>query len=635
MQKSYKNGWCLNAMGLRGRRLFLLICLSLAGLGISGQAQNSLNVANYDAIGDCTNTTVNTTSNSTSVTAAVGTVGVAGQTVEIFQAGLQTVTSSHMDLVTTIKSVSQGTNWTLSSPALNTLPGAYCIFGHNNQTNIQAAINAGGTNTTINIPAGNYLTIPLQQLGSNFTTWYMTSFVLNHGGLTFSGNSSTDTIITSCGAFQNLVNPSTGRPGAEVYRGFLFVSPTSTDTNPVVFKNLTMDGGLKTGYVGNEGIQPASVVDGGGWDETHDAFVDACGTPRINYLAFINCTFQHWRGEMIKSVGDAKNGFLFMTNCVFNDGNATALNIYPQQLVENCTFENMYQVEEYYQLYNTNGPNYFINNTIQYCKGVAINGSSLVNSAYVISNCTFILSGQTALLTTPGRNVYFQNNTVFDSGFGGYGVNPGVTGFQPGVTNLGFYGNSNIVVSGNVFSNDTPVLVAGDNEGNAVANMLVSNNVLYLGGGQFFGNQFNSTFCTNIYFTGNTGGRLSSGSSYQWHADLGDNNFTPFSAFDGNHTYTLEYNNATAYSTPNIYSDMVYSIDSSSCVGRIPVGCAMSITNNSQVGNPPGYNWTINIPTGGSAVVGVNGFLKFFWNGTLWQTNNPLALLPPVNLHFQ
>ena len=407
---------------------------------------------------------------------------------------------------------------------------------------IQAAINAAGTNAVINIPGGNYLLIPPQQLGSPFTAWYMSALVITNGGITFSGAGASKTTLTGCGAWQIFVNGITGRNDGETYRGFLFVVPSISNTNPVVFENLTMDGGVQHGFYGSR-EQPANTVNGQGWDETHDAFIDATGTPRINYMALINCQFQHWRGEMLKSVGSATNGFLLITNCVFNDGQATALNIYPQQLVEDCVFTNLFEVEEYYQLYNICGPSFFINNQIQYCRGIAINGGADFNSAYVISNNTFNLVGQIALLTAPGDNVYFQNNEVLDTGYGGYGAMLGVTGFQPGTSQLGFFGNS--ILFGSVEEIFTRTLrqflVAGDAYGNAVQDVTVSNNVLLNPSlSVSFGQQYNSSYCTNIVFVKNSGGKLSScAANSLWFIDAGSNSFNPFSAFYVGHTFQL------------------------------------------------------------------------------------------------
>src|SRR5476649_2494213 len=102
MQKSYKNGWCLNAMGLRGRRLFLLICLSLAGFGISGQAQNSLNVTNYGAKGDAVQIYAKTAGNSSlvQISSPISWPQQSNDTIELFGCGQKQTGTSFNGTVT-------------------------------------------------------------------------------------------------------------------------------------------------------------------------------------------------------------------------------------------------------------------------------------------------------------------------------------------------------------------------------------------------------------------------------------------------------------------------------------------------------------------------------------------------------
>ena len=69
------------------RRLFLLVCLLVGGFGISSQAQNTLNVTNYGAIGDAVKFYVNTISNAVVFTTTNQLPNSAiGEAIEVFYA---------------------------------------------------------------------------------------------------------------------------------------------------------------------------------------------------------------------------------------------------------------------------------------------------------------------------------------------------------------------------------------------------------------------------------------------------------------------------------------------------------------------------------------------------------------------
>jgi hypothetical protein len=617
----------------------LLTGLLLSGFWLSGPAQTSLNVTNFNACGDAVQTFANTISNSVSVVvpSASFTSTDVGKVFELFGVGTPTTGGNYQDLVATIAGVVNGTTVILSQSPSVTTNKVYCIYGTQNTTAFQAAIDAAGSNTVINIPVGNYLLIPPPQLGASFGAWYLSSLVLTKGGIHFLGAGQTNTILTGCGAWQLLSNNVTGV--VQTYRGFLFVSPgyILTNNSPLIFDRLTMDGGLQHGFYGARS-QPASTVDGSGWDETHDAFVDATGTPRQNYTAFVNCQFQHWRGEMLKTVGNAQNGLLVVSNCVFMDGQATALNMYAQHTVENCVFTNMFQVEEYYQLYNTSGPSFFQNNQVLGGIGVAINGGTGTNQPYTISNNVFYVTGTYGILTTPGDNLFVFNNQ-FAGTNSGYGIGLGVSGYQ------GYCINSNIWIAGNSFSNICPIYFSGAANGpNAIADVVVSNNTA-VGNNNFeWGDP--SMVSTNVWFAGNDASteRFSQAGSGSWFTDAGGNKFAYLQA-NGTWTqtndasyYILCYGQNPNFQTPDAGSAAAYYLDTTGCLGQCVVGSILNVTNNSVNGySLPVYYQTdsTNNPIGTPVMLPAGTAKSFLWNGAAWTTNSSLIqLLPPTNLRI-
>jgi hypothetical protein len=598
----------------------LILCLYVK----AGFAQTqTLNVTDYGAVGDAVQIWANTVGNSTtvSVPAAAFTSADIGKVVELFGVGVATSGGNHQDLVTLITGVTDGTTIVVATAPSVTATNIYCVIGRNNVAAFQAAIDAAtGPDTVINIPAGSFLLMPPQHMGAGFSTWYMSSLVIRKGGIHLLGAGRTSTVLLGSGAWNVYVNPITGRPGPETYRGFLFIVPDASDTNPLVFENLTMDGGLQNGFYGSR-EQPARTDNGQGWDQTHDAFVDAGNGSRLENVAMINCQFQHWRGEVMKSVGVATNGFMVISNCVFTDNNATAMNVYPVKTTVGCLFTNMSQVEEYYQQYNTRGTCYFMGNTVCGARGIAFNGATGKNSWYVISNNVFNPNGDMAMLTSPGANIQFCNNSVY----GGIGVALGTSSSGLAFQCL----NSNIWINDNTFYGGTPVLISGNHYGNGVTSVVVSNNVAY--GDSIFGASYDSTVSDNILFTKNSGSRLNNmATGCMWFTDAGDNNFAWWHASGGSPTNIIDYTVATTFDTPYYnYNSGVYFLSTTKCVGHCVVGSVLTMTNNSI----NGYAWKVypsadaqNNPTGSPITVPVGTAIKFYWNGLAWSTNTNAQL---------
>ena len=131
------------------------------------------------------------------------------------------------------------------------------------------------------------------------------AIIISRGGIELLGDTQGDTMLLGNGAW--ILN------NGFVQRGVIFgcVGPV-TNNYPLVFRNLSFNGGVPVGNL-NYGTGPADPVTGGGWDITHDAVVDMGEPPYHTNKFFINCSFEHWRGEMVKSVVAWTAGFVGIT----------------------------------------------------------------------------------------------------------------------------------------------------------------------------------------------------------------------------------------------------------------------------------------------------------------------------------
>ena len=293
------------------------------------RGQDTLNVTNFGAMGDAVQFSVNTVSNSTVVSVAgtnTFTSADVGKVIEVFRAGPWITYSNwgvvvtQQDIICLITNVSEGTNLSLSIPCGWTT-NAYCVVGTNNAPAFQAAIKAAegmvgsgqDTNVTIQIPAGTYLMVSSNVLNPNYV---MTSgsdthpaLTVSSGGITFLGDTAADTILMGCGAgMDHLVGQSltwirTNYAPYVPMRDTLIVCQGTITNNqyPLVFENLTFDGGLTNGQ---QSYNYWTIIQGNGdgWDVTHHAMGDLWQSGNTLQMfqdrLFTNCVFQHWRGEM-------------------------------------------------------------------------------------------------------------------------------------------------------------------------------------------------------------------------------------------------------------------------------------------------------------------------------------------------
>jgi hypothetical protein len=482
------------------------VCFLLSAFCLSGKSQTELNVKDFGATGDAVRFTVSTVSNSTVVSVA-GTNTFSssdvGKVIEVFGAGPWAYfrgapVVTQQDIVCLITKVSDGTNLSLSVPCGWTT-NALCIVGTNNAPAFQAAINAASklvgrhktTNVTINIPAGTYLMVSPFVLNPKYAMSSISdthpALTVSSGGITFLGESPSDTILMGCGAgMEHLVHAnlswiSPNYAPCVPMRDTLVIcqGPVAHNKYPLVFENLTFDGGVINGMQSYNYWTPIQA-NGEGWDTTHHAVADFDGdqTAQMNQVkVFTNCVFQHWRGEMLICwTGCIPDAFNDIANCVFQDGNATADNMYYGQHVHGCTFNGLGKVMEYYQG-NANLPMVFENNL---WTNIAPNNhyaltivGATVNATppdFTIRNNVFHdETGVNAIQFSPAANVSIVSNTFYASGgvvFTSAGVQPANGTAIPVMTNF--------LIACNHFIGCNPPLSM---DGYPVEWMLISNNV--------------------------------------------------------------------------------------------------------------------------------------------------------------
>jgi hypothetical protein len=641
-------------------------------LGLSqpcGWAQITLNVKDYGAKGDAVQFYVNTVSNSVVVTTTNQFSGAdIGKTIEVFRVGKPTygknsygvITNDNQDLIAVITNVVDGTNL-----YLNVLPhgGTNLVFlpqvtmdhvwatcGTDNTLAFSNTIFAasGYTNAVIYIPNGRYLLMPVKRVGSDGYGYGAIS--IHRGGMHFIGESRDGTVLLSRGAWQNYGN----QPAP--YRSFLIeiVAPITNDF-PLVFDNMTWDGGVQNGYISaGNAIGYANPVDGLGWDPKHGAYLtfdsrNNSGTATHQVLT--NLTVIHWRGEMIKSIDGNTNGNIEIKNCAFGDGSATALNIYPAWDVENNVFSNLFQIAELYQQYYQSPGRFCMNlATNIFANGFAFNGATPNTKPFLMQSNEFYFSGvgYNAFMTMPGKNISFLDNKIHCANYMTV-FNLGAPGAQGSIT------NENILISGNII--DAPKSITscfsyGGPGINGVINLTISSNTV--------------TAPQQIFSIVSAGGNAS-------NVDMHDNKFicpmtqmkvglpglgnTPFTLFPSNNIYTsfplyystptnhfISYSSGPEQRMDYVATDSAFILKDSEA-SQIPAGAYFDFDNRSN-------RWaSLNRGMGGdiviypsermdsSVVLPYGRNMTFYWNGKGWATNAQIngtssKPVPPTSLRI-
>ncbi len=604
-------------------------------------SQTSLNVTNFGAIGDAVQFSVNTVSNSVVVSAA-GTNSFSpadvGKVIEVFGVGTQTYGTNsqgvlgygNQDLIATITNVVSATNIYISLPCQLTTTNTFATYGTDNTPAFSNAVVACSsyTNAIINIPQGTYLCMPT--FCSNNTSYAFGSILIHRGGLEFAGAGQTNSILLSRGAWQD--QPTNAMYAGSAFRGFLIeLCAPITNNYPLIFENLTLDGGVSQGNTSVHGIK-ANPVDGKGWDQQHSAFLafdsgDRTGTA-VRQM-FTNVTVQHWRGEMLKSIDQNTNGNMTIENCSFIDGNATALNIFMSQVVSNCLFNNLFQTAEIYQSYYTN-TSYFVDNfvtNITY-NGWAWNGGLPTSPPYLMQSNTFYFNayGMNGIQTTPGANISILNNRIHCAAY--------MTVFAIGTAgSQGSFVNSNIVISGNTVYADannstypgtTNVLTAfvgfGGPGVTSVSGLTIASNTVIAGTVQDILNQ--GAYSSGVVFSNNA----IIGASAGFDMNAGNpmifiqtnNTYTP-RQLNGNHgtTNVVSYGGGPLHPTQYVQSGATFVLQDTN-TAQIPIGAQIFFDNSTNTG---GTNYFI-CPSqsgGDNVVVSKGQTISFVWNGKAWD----------------
>ena len=639
--------------------LSIFYWLLIFGTMTTCHAQTSLNVTNFGARGDAVQFSVNTVSGSTVVSAAgTNTFSSAdiGKVIEVFRAGPLVnydggVVVTQQDIVSLITGVSNGTNLSMSIPCGWTM-NAYCVVGTNNAPAFQAAINAasnlvataGVTNVTIDIPSGTYLLASPQVLNPAYVMASASdthaAITISSGGITLKGEPSA--VLMGIGAgMEHLVGQSltwissTYAPYLPM-RDTLVIcqGPVQNSQYPLVFQNLTFDGGL------TNGVQPYNYFtliqgNGEGWDTTHHAVADSGGVNNVNgqlvqwqmnqMKLFTNCIFQHWRGEMLICwTGDITNAFNDLANCTFYDGNATADNMYYGQHIHGCTFNNVLKITEYYQG-NASLPTVVENNFSTNLAGtyaITIVGATTnaTPPSFTIRNNVFHEeTGINGIQFSPAANVSVLNNTFIGTGggvvFTSAGLQPSDGSAIPVMTNF--------VVAGNSFFCGNPLSM----DGYPVNGMIVSNNVglniIAAAGYKDHITVVNNKQGINIYGgptvnqTGIQSGNYMLDESNQWAVptepiDAGDYAITNLLSYGNGIVHLLRGSGSVFYLDdtkpqliPTNEGPIALTIYAQTWTGE-------NVTNFYTSARSPGRPITI---TNGAPAV------TFYWNGSGWGTN--------------
>jgi hypothetical protein len=371
-----------------------------------------------------------------------------------------------------------------------------------------------------------------------------------------------------------------------------------------------MDGGVQVGNTLRHGF-PASFRDGSGWDETHDAVVDSGRAPLHRVKEFRNCRFTHWRGEILKSVNSGWDGFVLVTNCVFDDGNASGFNFTFTHNITGCTFSNMYMAMEFYQAYCSNAC-YFEQNILTNITAspLAINGAltNSVNPPYNIVSNTFYLSGSFGILTTPAQNLYVTGNQfICTNTTAALGV--GCAGYQGSAI------NSNIVVAGNHFIGSYYAVEILGSGRNRTADMLVCSNMAT--GVRWFAGGYG--WSTNVSFRGNSGpGGLANGElKGQLFRDDLSNTFPPWTVNGtAGKTNVISYARGMRQQIAASRTNCVFALDDS-LPERIPSGAALQITFTGKQ-SALLYSSTTRSGVAPVALSAIGGTILFSWTNGTW-----------------
>jgi len=548
-----------------------LLLLALFRFSHSVAADDRLDVTKEGARGDAVKIVASVQAGSP-VVALASSVGLSssdkGKVVMLYGAGPVTIGSNHQDLVGTVISVIDGNHLKLSVSSGTTsgnLPG---ILGTDNAPIFQRCVDkARGTNTVIQIPSGHYLLIPKDLLNPMYQmkrdSETHAAVVIKKGGIAFQGTNPKTTILTACGAWQ--------LKGQFVSRGMLFacLGPISHPELPLVFENLTFDGGLAVGRLNYRGF-PARTTDGSGWDMTHGAVIDRGSEPLHSFKAFRNCIFKHWRGEILKGVSGAQSGFIEVTNSDFHDGNASAFNFDVSHHIDHCTFSHLDMAMEFYEG-RMDRPSVFENSSVSDVRADLVIVGALTNrpSPLYTIRSNNLQGDQFGIFINPAKNVLIESNRFEGQGFC-IGNGAGAQGTDH---------CHDIIIRGNTATNTDVFFLVQCGYENRMENILITGNRVtgkgWLGGG--WGYSTNVCFSNNIATNGANGfqGERLTG---QWFYDDPSNRYPPKPVYNyTNVTNIISYANGRNQLATPTRTNSAFMLDDSQ-PAKIPPGASLQIS---------------------------------------------------------
>ena len=541
-------------------------------------ADNVVQVTENGAKGDACSITVSTDLNSSWVTAGTGysfTKADLGKVMMIYGAGPATSATNNQDYLGRIVKILGDSKVELLPIPGRTATNLPAMLGTDNSYAFQRCVDrAFGSNTVISVPQGNYLLIPPDLIKSeyrmNASSETRAAVMIQKGGITFRGENPKKTILTACGVWQ--------LKGDFVSRGQLFQcrGPVDHSELPLVFENLTFDGGVLKGRKKYRGF-PARTSDGSGWDITHDAIMDGGAQPLHALKVFRNCVFQHWRGEILKGVSGAMTGFIEVTDCDFHDGNASAFNFDVSHHVNHCTFSHLDMAMEFYEG-RMDRPSCFENSSVSDVRADLVIVGALSNNAaplYTIRNNDLQVINGFGILLNPAKNILIESNHFEGQGFCiGNGA--------------GYQGTDccrDIVIRGNRATNGGNFFLVQCGYENRMQNVLITGNTISGRGnlGCGWGYSTNVTFSNNIATNGGTsidGCRLTG----QWFRDDLSDLYRPHqvSNYSGI-TNLISYAYGAHQAVLTTKTNSIFFIDDTQ-PAKIPSGVSMVITNQ---GNHP------------------------------------------------
>lgn len=572
---------------------------------------NVIDVTSLGARGDLNHFTASTTSNSSLISSVDHrfTRDDLDKVVELTGAGASTSSTNHQDLIGKVSDVVDDHSirvYPMPQRTAANLPG---VIGTDNAPIFQAAVDrASDTNTVIRIPAGNYLLIPKDLMDPNYrmngSGETRSAVVIKKGGIIFRGANPKTTILTACGAWQ--------LKGEYVIRGQLFEchGPISHPDLPLVFESLTFDGGVAKGLQNYRGF-PARPTDGYGWDITHDAVMDAGGSPLHAYKAFRNCTFQHWRGEILKSVSSATNGFIDVTGCDFHDGNASAFNFSFAHHIDHCTFSHLDMAMEFYEG-RMDRPSSFENSSVSDVRADLVIVGALTNRPvplYTIRNNYLQASNGFGVFLNPAKNVLIESNRFEGQSF--------CIGNGAGTQGSDYC--HDISIRGNTATNGGNFFLVQCGYLQRFENVLITGNTISGRGalGCGWGYSTNVVFSNNIATNGaqGIGGSRLTG---QWFLDDPSDLYPPTHIDNWKGiTNVLSYANGAHQEVYPTKTNSIFLIDDSQ-PGKIPLGACMVITNQGDHPTPL-FVSTVHTSKVADAMLIPEQLLRCDWTNGTWR----------------